>query len=69
MDELFIKNQTERNFYNSIKEMSDRELQELQASYLFESNKNIKRIKDNVIFWFYTALLVAVLAIILNASK
>jgi hypothetical protein len=68
MDQVHYKDNDDKNFYEFVEKLSDRELQEKQANYLFETNKNTKRIKNNVVFFFYSfvvsiALTLLVLAI------
>lgn len=52
-----IKTDPERQFYKTTEELTDRELQERQAFYLYEINLNTKKTKENIQFFFYLTII------------
>ncbi len=52
---VFLPNE-DRPFYEAIKKLNDRELQEKQAFYLRNIQNSNERIKLNLQFWFYFAI-------------
>ena len=50
----------------SVKELTDRELQEKQVVHLMNIERSNERIKANMQFWFYFGLGIFVLSILYN---
>ena len=46
-----------------LKNKSDRELLQMQVESVQKAEKNIERIKDNVIFYFYLGLIMVAFAV------
>lgn len=69
MDSKFIKTDPERQFFTKIQEMSDRELQELNAYYLSNLEKSNEKIRANVQFFFWIVLLTTIGTIFLLSIK
>jgi hypothetical protein len=69
MNPIYHGDQTSKNFYEGIEKLTDRELQEKQAFYLHNINKNNTSIKNNVQFWFYATIICVVLTLIILGSK
>jgi hypothetical protein len=51
-----IKTEPAREFYRTTEELTDRELLERQAFYLYEINQNTKKTKENIQFFFYLTI-------------
>lgn len=60
-----IKTANAKEFYKTLEDLSDRELQEKQTFYLWEINQNTKKTKENVQFFFYLTIASAIIAIAL----
>lgn len=56
MDSKFIKTDSERQFFNKIEGMSDKDLQQLQAYYLSNLEKSNEKIRANVQFFCWITI-------------
>ncbi|WP_281235140.1 hypothetical protein [Flavobacterium gelatinilyticum] len=59
-------NQVKSPTTNSLKELTDRELMEKQTIHLMNIEKSNERIKVNLQFWFYFAIVGIVIAILFS---
>jgi hypothetical protein len=69
MDAKNYNTDDERKFYENAEKLTDRELQEKQAYYLAQLNKNTLNIKNNVQFWFYATIISTALAILILGNQ
>jgi hypothetical protein len=60
-----IKTDPAREFYKTTEELTDRELQERQTFYLYEINKNTKKTKEILQFFFYLTIISIVASIVI----
>jgi hypothetical protein len=56
MNPLYHGTTEETTFYKSIEKLTNRELQERQANYLYKIEKLNRKIHLNLQFWFYFAI-------------
>ena len=63
MNPLYYGDNDDKNFYQGLEKLNDRELQERQALYLNKIQKSNERIKLNIQFWFYATIIIAALSI------
>ena len=63
MNPLYYGDNDDKNFYQGLEKLSDRELQERQTLYLKKIEKSNERIKLNIQFWFYATIIIAALSI------
>lgn len=60
-----IKTDNAREFYKTTEELTDRELLEKQTFYLWEINKNTKKTKENLQFFFYFTIVSLLAALVI----
>lgn len=65
MTESNIKTEQQRQFYKSLENYTDKDLQEYHAFLAFQTAENTRAIKLNVQFFFYLTIISAALAIII----
>jgi len=66
--EFFEKKAQPQNL-SDLKELSDRELLEIQTLYLSNIQKSNERIKLNIQFWFYFGLILFVISLLFTLNK
>lgn len=69
MNPLYHGTPEDKSFFQSVEKLSDRELQEKQAHYLWEANKNTKRIKNNVVFFYYAFAVSIAISLLVLAGQ
>lgn len=65
MRDEFIQDNDQRDFYNQVAKLNDREVLELQAFYAKQQKDFTKKIMNNVQFFFYFFIVSSVITIFL----
>jgi hypothetical protein len=69
MNPLYHGDNESKQHYEGLEKLTDRELQEKQAYYLWKIERSNERIKLNLQFWFYLAIVSAALFVIISLQK
>lgn len=69
MNPLYYGENEDKMKYQELEKLTDRELQERQAFCLMKIERSNERIKLNLQFWFYAAIVSVGIAVLILASK